>query len=115
MSHWEDMLAAYTPEQQERLELAATAQAERVEAAAVDPSDSRIQDGIDISAVWFAVLRRREQLGASTLRVLEAPEPVVEAEPEVQAPEAVEEPVKAPAAPKAAPAKRTGGRPRKTS
>lgn len=61
---WKTMLAAYTAEERERLEAAAKMQAARIESAAIDPTRSLVQDGVHIGELWFAVVRRREELSA---------------------------------------------------
>lgn len=60
---WELALANYTDEEREQLEAAADAQSERIEKAAKDPSNTGVVDGIDISELWFAVLRERDKVG----------------------------------------------------
>lgn len=126
MSQCRKMLAAYTPEQVERLEAAAASQVDRINAAAIDPTDSTVQDGVDIGELWFAVVRRRNELRREFERLGDSfratipktpsevvPEPQEAALPVSEAPTDTETPEKAPAAPKA-PVKRRPARPRKT-
>lgn len=132
---WETMLAAYTAEERERLEAAAEMQAARIEAAAIDPTRSRVQQGVDISELWFAVIRRRGELAAladerkrAESKLATAPRPKASPEPQEavvtpsEAPAEPEPPASPPAAserakkaPAKAPAKRGAGRPRKTT
>lgn len=80
MKQWEKMLAAYAPEQVERLEAAAEKQSDRIAAAAIDPTNNRVQSGIDIGELWFAVVRLREDDLASKVAIQqESKREVVEA------------------------------------
>jgi hypothetical protein len=110
MSQWQKMLEHYSDEEIERLEAGAIAQAERIEAAALDPTNNSEQDGIDIAALWFAVVRRREQLLAQVEPevdtdalpfLTDGPPPAVlaAAEAQAEAQEAPESPVEAPEEP----------------
>ncbi len=62
---WESSISHHSDIERERLEHAAEVMKDRIEKAAVDPTNNPVQDGIDIGALWFAVLRRREQLTKS--------------------------------------------------
>lgn len=134
-AEWETMLAAYTAEERERLEAAAEMQKARIEAAAIDPTRSLVQDGVDIGELWFAVVRRRGELAAlaqerrlaeakraSAPRLKASPEPQEAVLPASEASAEPEPPAEAPAAPAPAkkapaktPAKRGPARSRKTT
>jgi hypothetical protein len=71
---WEKTLEGFSDEQRERLEAAAEANKERIDAAAKDSSNNTVQNGVDIGSLWFAVLRRREELGDDAPDTSEAEE-----------------------------------------
>lgn len=140
-SDWKTVLSNYSKAEQERLEAAAEAQDARIRAAASDPTHSLVQDGVDISELWFAVLRRREELTQeqeqrekdateretpkreSPSEAQEAPlvasEPSADPQPpesaleDPEAPEPASKPAAKKSAAKTSPAKKGPGRPRK--
>lgn len=88
---WKSALAPYSEEEVAQLEQAALSNFARIEKAAHDLTCTGVVDGIDISEIWFAVLRRREELEERVPPAL-ADKPVSDQAEPVEAPE---EPVEA--------------------